>query len=299
MPTYTPDEVYPVWDEEIAYAKGDVVRYEGYLYLAMDATEAGDNPRTAVKDFEFTNTVNNGFFQTPPPTYDDPVDVSMRLWTIFDYPVSVYYARLRGLKDTTLQKIDGLGSDLPSNEGYHTISVQNGWYYSVDSDEAITDTEYPRMQPPSTASWEGYGMPGGMTAHYNIKNDTEDGDPDWIYGPSSVLREAVVDAYGAPKSYGHTYENPTTQFGTGNGVCYGPSYISPMERNAGLAIAPFPDLAENSYGIFAAMCQFSRDYTFTNGTPPMIGFEDQYVLDADAPAGGVLLSTDPDMATGL
>jgi hypothetical protein len=93
MPYYDPSAVYPAWNEETAYAKGDVVSYGGYLYLAMDATEAGDNPRTAVKDFEFTKSVNNGFFGT---SVADPVDVSMRLWTIFDFPVSVYYARLRG-----------------------------------------------------------------------------------------------------------------------------------------------------------------------------------------------------------
>jgi hypothetical protein len=294
MPYYDPSAVYPAWNEETAYAKGDVVSYGGYLYLAMDATEAGDNPRTAVKDFEFTKSVNNGFFGT---SVADPVDVSMRLWTIFDFPVSVYYARLRGIKDTALQRIGGQGSAIPSEEGYHTISVQNGWFYSSDNGGSLTDTEYPRMQPPSAASWDGYGMPGGMTSHYNITKD--EASLDWIYGLSSVLKSE--DDYGSPKSYGHAYENGTTQFGAGNGVCYGPSYISPMERSVAgtYYLSPFPDIAENAYGMFAAACQFGREYEFDGGTETLISFQDEYLTNStETYGGGDLNYTVPDFVTG-
>jgi hypothetical protein len=291
MPYYDPSAVYPAWDEETEYAKGDVVSYGGYLYLAMDATEAGDNPRTAVKDFEFTYSI--GTYAGEDPRY--PQNVSMRLWTIFDFPVSVYYARLRGIKDEALA-FDS-ESPLPSEEGYHTISVQNGWHYSSDNGGDIIDTEYPRMQPPSEGSWQGYGMPGGMTSDYEITKG--EASLDWIYGLSSVLKSG--DEYGAPMSYGHAYENPTSQFGAGNGVCYGPSYISPMERSVAgtYYLSPFPDIAENAYGIFAAACQFGREYEFDGGTETLISFQDEYLTNStETYGGGDLNYTVPDFVTG-
>lgn len=152
---------FAAWDSAATYSAGNRVSYEGYLYEAMTAISAGDNPRTA------TYSLLSGTF---------------RKWRVWDYPAAYLMARLRGIPDSAFADESGVASPMPPE--VRTICVRNFYISGIDpSDDTYT--------APDSMSSAGYGMPKGMDSNWA---QTTYWDP--VYAPSAAALED-----GAPKSY--------------------------------------------------------------------------------------------------
>ena len=149
------------WDSAASYSAGNRVTFGGYIYEAMTAISAGDNPRTA------TYSLLGGTF---------------RKWRVWDYPATYIMARLRGLPDAAFADEFGVASPMPVE--VRTICVRN-FYISAG------DPVYDLFTLPTSYSEAGYGMPQGMDTNWEQPSLW---DP--IYAPSAAMYED-----GAPKAY--------------------------------------------------------------------------------------------------
>lgn len=250
---------YDYWQDTVAYDAGDVVAYGDYLYRAIQATTAGQEPRQATASFTFID----GTFGNPSQTKTLPV------WVLWDLGVDYYYGLLRGVA------LSPYTSTLKTaTQGIRTLVARSNFdgTASVSSDEHLYDL-------PASASYAGYGFPAGMDT---VWDDPEEGE--LIFAPSMV----PISEYG-PESY---------QFdgGAANGLQYQSSHIVAVGGNDG-ATAYWDNGVENDLTIgslFSIYQSFSRDYSGSMTTPDFQDNWINYTGDTYVP----VTSTDPDFDTG-
>lgn len=258
---------FDIWDETVAYAQGTVVSYGDYLYRAAMATSAGDNPLTAVGTFTFTDqTMTN----TAPGDPMDTVNLDLPKWVLWDLGVDYYYGLLKGIAFGPYE-IGAVGKS--STTGIRTLVVRDNFegLATESSDEHTYDNA-------TSASYEGYGFPAGMTS-------------DWaggIYAPSMVEFGGNM---GGPESYTYIADSLS-------GLIYQPSTCLPVSSddgpvgywdNGGLATG------YTIGGLFAISQTFGRDFNggdFTTGT-----FSDSWTLNGGSGTYAAVTDTDPDYAT--
>lgn len=121
---------FAAWDPAATYSAGNRVSFGGYIYEAMTAISANDNPRTATYTATATNKIGPGTSTR-----------TMRKWRIWDYPVGHYMARLRGLPEF----------ELDGPEEVRTFCIRGEF-----------DNRAETFTFPTYASYAFYGMPAGM-----------------------------------------------------------------------------------------------------------------------------------------
>lgn len=260
---------FPPWDEETAYAKNDIVSYKGYLYQLRDATSTGDNPLTATFTETLTNRIGPG---TSTATF--------RKWALWDYPVGHYMARLRGLPAFEL-------TALPQAR---TFCVRG------DFDDRTENYTYP-----TSASYEGYGMPAGLDTNWPLPDHGE-----LMAAPSEV----PFDDYGwgrlVPKKYPYQ-----PSIGGDEAVCFQPNTVSAQIYSDETSPGVYEDYllpawsAETLGQMFACSGTFSREYTFRYGgtnadTSSTPAFVDNWEAEREFTGYDNLddiIGTDPDLRT--
>lgn len=257
---------FAAWDPGATYAEGDRVTYGGYIYIAMTAISSGDDPRTATFTETFTNRIGAG-----------TATATMRKWTIWDYPVGHYMAQARGLPAFEL-------TTLPQAR---TFCVRG------EFDDLTENYTYP-----TSASYEGYNMPGGLDCNWPAE---------LMAAPSEVPFEDYSWGRLVPKKYPY---QPSV--GGEEAVCFQPNTVSALIRsdlNAG-----FPEnyllpawSAETQGQMFACAGTFSREYVFIDvgswqdqtGTP---SFQDNWEATREWTGYDGLdfiIGTNPDLSTDL
>lgn len=267
---------FDYWSEEVAYAEGDVVYFKDYLYKAAMATDAGDQPRSAMATFYFYDLT---YANTPEGHPMATAELSLPKWVLWDLGNDYYHSRLRGV---TTGPFDAAGR--ASTSGVRTLVVRNDFVgaASQSSDEHTYDNA-------TQASYAGYGFPAGMTSEW------EGG----IYAPSMVDYGGNL---GAPQSF--TYE------GSGlDGLIYQPSTCCPVGSGDGEIVNgvyyPYAvgywdngGLSSNPTigGVFSIIQTFGRQ--FNGGDYTTTPFEDAWTVGGDSPIIDPTISTTPDYTTG-
>ena len=263
---------FPEWDAEATYSAGDRISFGGYLYEAMTAISAGDNPRTATFTATLTDSALSGSSTT----------ATLRKWRVWDYPAAYYMARLRGLPDSAI--LPGLDKNgLP--EEIRTVVVRSNYQFIGTPDTDLYDQ-------PASASYSGYGMPAGMDTNWD---DPEEGELMWSFS-------AARYEDGAPYAYDYN-------LGAASGICYQPTTICPEVvypvTVGGTDYYGFLPAWQNETQGQAISCYqtFSRTFDYLDefnlsDTVTTNGFEDNWRANPEATnnenAIGPTIGTDPD-----
>lgn len=190
---------FDVWDETVAYDQYDIVYHEGYLYKAVVATSAGDNPLTAEATFTFTDST---YTNTAPGDPADIVYLELPKWVLWDLGADYYYGLLKGRPTSPF---DNPGRN--ATQGVRTLVVRANF-----SGSASDSTDEHSYDNATQASYSGYEFPSGMTS------DWEGG----LYAPSMVEFEGAM---GTPTSY-------FGDFGNLSGLIYQPTAFLPVQSKA-------------------------------------------------------------------
>lgn len=266
---------FAAWDPAATYSAGDRVSFGGYIYEAMTAISANDNPRTATYTATLTDSALGGGTTT----------ATLRKWRVWDYPASYYMARLRGLPDDAItpgfQK-NGLPEEI------RTVIVRTNYQNNGSADADLYDQ-------PASASYSGYGMPAGMDSNYDDPDDPDELGKELVWSFSAARYED-----GEPYAYDYN-------LGAATGLCYQPTtilaslvYYSPTNEYAVLP-AWFTETQGQSISCYQT---FTRTFRFTQPGP--IGqnegasdFSDNWTSQfAGLLYDGVTIATDPDYEDG-
>jgi hypothetical protein len=271
------------WKEDTAYAAGDQVTYNGYRYEAMTATSAGDKPHEATYEATFSAlTVPFDLNEDPPVPFPQQT-LTMRKWKIWDYPASYIMARALGIPGH---------AEIGYPQEFRLVQVRGDYQYNGSPDTDL-------YLLPSSASYDGYGMPGGMDSNWG---DPEEGELVWSF-------TAGTYSDGIPRSYRYN-------LGLSQGVVFSPTTIFPkarydVEYDPGLFFwAFYPAYATETQGQLISCYQtFGRAFTFIDeiGSPDTANipvFADLfnepgngYTSNNENPIGNTV-GTDPDYKDG-
>lgn len=271
---------YDDWSETETYVLGDVVFYEGYLYVMMGngtfgETSVGENPRSATFTCKFYDTAEVNSVAEPPatPPYEFEEERTMRRWRVFDLPFSYYQAMLRGIPPDAFT-----GSDTGSPLGQEVRTI-NAVGFKKDG------------QIVNECSYKGYGLSAGLDATYSVSS-ISGYTINLIYSFSAVPLEKVDEENG--------YVNPETNQ---EALFYQPNTVGKGDE--------YPAWGDDCQGMmFASMQTFGRDYTvltdYDEGPPETastanlttIAFQDNWTAEpvSDPPIAGIPIETDPDFA---
>jgi hypothetical protein len=258
------------WKEDTAYAAGDQVTYNGYRYEAMTATNAGDKPNEATYGATFSALTVPFDDSVDPPVPFPEQTLTMRKWKVWDYPAGYIMARVLGIPGH---------AEIGYPQEFRLVQVRGDYQYN-----GAPDTDL--YLQPSSASYSGYGMPGGMDSNWG---DPEEGELVWSF-------TAGTYADGIPRSYPYN-------LGLSQGVVFSPTTIMPQlvfdsPSNQFLVLPAWS--TETQGQMISSYQSFLRDFEFFDGattritqaTPP---FVDDWTSTADAiDFFGTSISTDPD-----
>lgn len=225
-PAVGPFGPFDDWSDTLPYAEGEVVYYQGYLYQAMTSILAGDNPRSATYTATLSDTA--GFSGTIGAT----TTRTMRKWTVWDFPVGMQMARLRGVSPAALY--DG---------GASPVTYEVKTIYVTKSDR------YAAGVYPASGSYSGYGLPAGL-------NQNWDEDLSFTFAPSAIPYS--FDTFNAPQDY----VGPTTNE---SGILFQPDTLTPyFDIQAGSSnYHLYPAWAEEVQGQMVSSYQtFSREFNY-------------------------------------
>jgi hypothetical protein len=181
---------YDDWKDSLTYSANSVVYYKGYLYRAMTAIDAGDNPLTATHEFSF-DSGDFGFDKIyPTPAEPNPSNTFtkvLRKWTVYDLPSGYYY-----------QKLYGRTTAPGASESFANGDAMVLTVYSLgDSDQGGRFVNY---------NWIGYGLPPGLNSEWIEPNFIYAKDTDAEQNISSELIYHIsfvpIDEGAMPKQYG-------------------------------------------------------------------------------------------------
>lgn len=215
---------FPDWSDSVNYATGDRVYYDSYIYQAMTAITAGDNPKTAT--FTANLTDNAGFSATVGTT----TTRTMRKWTVWDFPVGIQMALIRGVSPSALDT----GGTSPVTYEVKTI-------YVTRPDRTALGVY------PTVGSYAGYGLPSGMNQEWNE-------DISYNFAPSAVPYN--FDLINGPEDY----VGPTTNE---SGILFQPDTITPHFDQQGTNYYLYPAWSDEVQGQMVSSYQtFSRDFNY-------------------------------------
>ena len=260
------------WDKDTAYNGGDRVTLGGYIYELMDGPSTNDDPRSATYSETFTPTAVVG----------TSTNVTVRKWLLWDYPAGYYMALLRRVPPFSL--VDFSGNSPVSNE-VRLVQVRAKAQVTEENDGQDT------YDVPTSASFEGYRMPGGMDSNwadptdYNFTDYSEDPPEPYTVDGGKLMYAPATAAYdsGYPAAY-------DILSGQAYGVCYSPTCIIPLrssdvvDGNTVYYINPIMQ-TETQGQMIASYGTFSREFEFlVAGTPRFetdtattTGFQDDYL----------------------
>jgi len=225
-PAVGPFGPFADWSASVTYAEGDVVYYQGYLYQAMTAITAGDNPRTAT--YSATLTDNAGFSGT----IGTPATRTMRKWTVWDFPFGIQMARLRGVSPSALYE-----------GGTSAVTYEVKTIYVTRPDRMDLNVY------PTVGSYAGYGLPSGMNQEWNE-------DIAFNFAPSAVPYN--FDIINGPEDY----VGPTTNE---SGILFQPDNVTArISLQAGSDnFFMYPAWSQECQGQMVSSYQtFSRDFNY-------------------------------------
>jgi hypothetical protein len=282
------------WDKDVAYTEGNRVSYDGYIYELMDGPSTNDDPRSATYSETFTPTALAGSSTT----------LTMRRWMLWDYPAGYYMAKLRGIPPFSL--IDIMGNTPVSNE---VRLVQVRAKANVNEDNTNDDA----YDLPTSASFEGYRMPGGMDStwaeptDYNFTDTSVTPPVPYTVTGGKLMYAPATAAYedGYPAAY-NIFD------GQAYGVCYSPTCIIPIttsgEVDGDTVYYINPIMQTETQGqMIASYGTFSREFKYlVSGSPRFgtdeattTGFQDNYLASPSAISGFgfAAIDTDPEYKT--
>lgn len=275
---------YADWSETATYADGDVVYYGGYLYRAMMAITAGDNPRTATASFTFDDEsgINGG----------GTASRTMRKWRLWDLPAGYYHAMLRGITPDVLTA-EYASTKVPAFDYLYMIQVRacakTGVGYYIDS-----------RTPATVCSYLGYGLNSGLNCEYS-DSDLEAGE--LIYSFTAISMDMV------DPQIEQSYQRE--EFFDERSLIWMPN-----------TIAAWSEIPSDSYEVtsvtsaqgfdpttlrsmHSSMQTFGRTFTWVDGLSPVttesgttVEFDDNWTNSTvDPNLGGQPCATSPDYAT--
>lgn len=233
---------FAAWDPAATYSAGNRVSFGGYIYEAMTAISANDNPRTATYTATLTDSALGGGTTT----------ATLRKWRVWDYPASYYMARLRGLPDDAItpgfQK-NGLPEEI------RTVIVRTLYQNNGSADADI-------YHQPDSASYSGYGMPAGMDTNWSTPADPEDLGYELVWSFSAGRYED-----GEPYAYDYN-------LGAATGLCYQPttilgSLVDSTLNPGGYDMMPAWE-TETQGQMISCYQTFDRDFNVGGGTTSIV-----------------------------
>jgi hypothetical protein len=236
------------WKEDTAYAAGDQVTYNGYRYEAMTATNAGDKPNEATYGATFSALTVPFDDSVDPPVPFPQQTLTMRKWKVWDYPAGYIMARVLGIPGD---------AEIGYPNEIRLVQVRTEYQYNGDPTADI-------YHQPSSASYSGYGMPGGMDSNWAPPDFW-----DMIVAPSAAMYQD-----GAPRAYSYN-------LGTATGIIFNPTTIATFILNDFNTVTEknesymAPAWASETQGQMISSYQtFSRDFYYTTSAPPDYNFSD-------------------------
>jgi len=138
------------WDETKSYPIDSRVYYKTHHYIAAANCSPGENPITAMHDFEFSP--GDYGFGDRTQTFTK----SLRKWVLTDYPVSgIYYAMIMGHRGNPGKRSN------PS--GFPTLGYSNQCMVLNVVQVGVPNED----QEPYNYNWKGYGQTWGLSVNFN------------------------------------------------------------------------------------------------------------------------------------